>query len=706
MKEKVSFVIVFFALIFGKAGYCQNIESIEIEKVKDKGIIIPAQCSPEDMIVLIISSIEGLIFESNLIPDTAFTVIFIAENNQYIICHEKEKFILTVSGPNLQAEDISIFDLSESHVYRLTSNIHRGSVNIRTDPPNTSIVFPSLMNQKYSSEALITNNSGRYPIIIEKDKYLSIDTVISIPRDTTRTYTFKLTPEFAMLKIDITTEDNVALSTAPALSINGKRILMDGFIRPTAANSFYDDVKEFHLYENNIIPVPEGNYEIDVEVKNYVRFETSLFAQKGKVTNVPIMMELIFGYITFLDSINATGANIYLNDKLIGELPMNKARARAGINVVRFEKPGYMTDKPTYEVSVSESINADFWVNMRVSRTISVFSEPSASEVILNGNRIGFTPHTAEIPAGNHKLMVKKVGYSPQNFELIEKPDDKPEDTLFFTLYRNNPMTLKSERRNHLLHFIGLDSLSTIEISNPFKLDQDVQLPYGRYQLRVKDRNETITYKGLLRHEPNRKIPRIPSYSKSSFTFLTADYVDEKNIEAAFGRIHIFPHTGLSTSLINAQLIVFEKEEKEYETLLAYPFFLNWDWRLGGAVLRQLDICALGRAKFSPGIKAINNSNLFDYHDAQMISYFFGLEFASRLPVINFNFKIGQQIMDGELNIWDKDEKKYAEEPIKMLEEKMTVSFGVTIGGGISNSNNMLRLWRKPLVQQILDKYN
>lgn len=723
MKKFAPFLIL-TTLLCQSAIKAQNIESLEIEQVYDQSIVIPAQCTPDDLVILINSSIEGLVFESNMLPDTAFTVIFMEESNQYIICHERIKFKMTVSGPNLQAEDIDVFDISENPVYRLTSNIHRGTIHIKTDPPNATIVFPSLGGIEVSSESPITNISGRYQILIKKEHYTSIDTVIRITRDTT-SYSFKLEPEFAMLKLDITTEDNVAFTKAPVLWIDDRRISMDAFMRPSAARSFFDGIREFQLHEDNIIPLPQGNYQIKVEADNYLRFETSLFAQQGKVTDVPIMMELIFGYITFLDSTNATGAVVYINEQMIGELPIYKAKARVGTNTLKFTKPGYMTEKTSYAVPVFENENTDFWVSMRVSRTISILSDPNASEVLLNNQRIGFTPHTTEIPSGNHRLMIRKVGYSPKIYDLIESLDDKPVDSLVFILYRNQPMVLKSEPLSHSIWLEGLDSLENIDIPNPFKIGQNIELPYGRYKIKATDYSEKVTYKGMLRHEPNRKTPKIPSYSRSSFLIMTADYVDEKNIEASFGRIHIFPGTGLSTSLINAEYRVFEAlvtfkelgengdatyvdEMTELETIMVFPFFMNWDWRLGGALLRQLDICLLGRAKYTPGIKAINNSNIIDYHDADMFTYFYGIEISSRLPVINLNLKLGQHVQDGQINVWDKDEGEYASlgSPVNIVQENFMVSFGVTIGGGISKSNNMLRLWRKPLVNQVLDKYN
>jgi hypothetical protein len=45
------------------------------------------------------------------------------------------------------------------------------------------------------------------------------------------------------------------------------------------------------------------------------------------------------------------------------------------------------------------------------------------------------------------------------------------------------------------------------------------------------------------------------------------------------------------------------------------------------------------------------------------------------------------------------------QDPVTILMQNMMISFGVTFNGRVGKSNNMLRLWRKPLVNQIIDKF-
>jgi hypothetical protein len=96
--------------------------------------------------------------------------------------------------------------------------------------------------------------------------------------------------------------------------------------------------------------------------------------------------------------------------------------------------------------------------------------------------------------------------------------------------------------------------------------------------------------------------------------------------------------------------------------------------------------------------------NFFDFHDASMLTYFYGIEISTRLSVFNLNVKLGQQVMEGEVNVWDKEQGEYTNF-FDINEDNFIVSFGFTLNGRVSGSNNMFRLWRKPVVNQVIDRF-
>jgi hypothetical protein len=691
--------IAFCSLWFGSIVQAQSVEIMTVEHLKDYSIIIPAQCSPEDLIIVINSSIKNLKFESNLLPDDEFTVIYMEDANQYIVCHEKIRFKLTVSGPNLQSYDIDVFDLNMIHAYRITSNVLRGTILVNTNPGNAIVFFPTL-NIPAVSGKHITNNSGRYRINILKDGYKTIDTLVLIPSLDTAVYSFNLDPVFSQIKIDITTEDNAKFENAPIMWIDDKRISLDALLRPERLKRFFDGVEMFNLYEGNIIPLPAGNHKIRIESDNYISFETFIYTEDGRTSSLPVLLELVYGFITFIDDENALESKVFINDQPVGEVPIFKARARVGNNTVRFEKTGFMTEEPHYTVYVAENTNTDYRVSMKVSRRISIISEPPAAEIWLNGSRIGFTPHTTSMPAGKHLIQIKRSNYATERIELDINIRYKEEDTIVFQLHGNAPLELASEAAGLNLFLTGLGDLKNIELAGNYKTPAELRIPYGKYQVRTQ-RGETVTYRGTYLHHNKKARQVLPSYSKTSFATLTADYVSLDNIEASFGRIHIFPGSGLSTSIINAHYFVFTENEVEYKTLMPNIFFLNWDWRMGGSIFRHFDVCMLGRVKYTPGLKMVQ-VNLADFEDATMLNYFYGVEVSTRFSYINFNCRFGQQVFDGDINTWDSGAEAYSN-PIPVSLKSGIVSFGFTWNGRLAGSNNMLRLWNKPMANRAVD---
>ncbi len=699
MKKLITYAIISILLSVNISSIAQNMEMLLIEQVNDNSVIIPEQCSPEDLIVVISSSIPDLKFESNMLSDEDFKVTYLADLNQYVICHEKTKFILSISGSNFQSEDIKIHDLDVSHVYRITVNIAKGTVNIVTNPNNATVLFLSLDNAVFSSSKPITNITGKYEIRIVKADYQTLDTVITIPRDEVYTYNFDLKPLFSPVKLDLKSYNNAKFETPPIIWIDSIRISLDALVNPTAnVKSFFNGVEFYSLYEENIIPIFEGNHKIRVECENYKPFESFIYTKIGQTYDLDIILESVFGYLTIIDELNSEGAKVFLNDQFIDYLPIFKLKATVGDNRIRVEKPGYIAAEDEFIVNVLEGENTDLYIDMEVSRKVTFVSKPHKAQVFINDERLGFTPVSKLLAAGYHDILIKKSGYSSQKFiKHIDERSEIIDDTISISLLLNYPLSIISEEKDLE---ITLDPInhSNLEITIDSKTPSEILVPYGQYQLTLSDKGGT-TFKGIINHNDKRKQNIIiPSYSRTSFTAITADFINTNNYEISLGRSAMFPNSGLSTSIVNIKYYNFEVDNIEYKTIIPYVFLLNWDWRLGGSILRQLDVCVLGRVGWTPGMQIVDFHLDDNYYDATMWNYFYGIEISSRISYINLNCKIGKQIYNGTVNIWDKNESKYTGNGHNVNVDNFVVSLGVTIGGNVFKSNNMLRLWRKPFV--------
>jgi hypothetical protein len=313
---------------------------------------------------------------------------------------------------------------------------------------------------------------------------------------------------------------------------------------------------------------------------------------------------------------------------------------------------------------------------------------------------MGFTPLTQMMHAGYHNIQFKKSGYSSVRFIKHIDESSGEEETFHQVLLPSYPLNIVSEKEGLDIELLPLDN-KTIEIEGQYKTSDEILTPYGNYELTLKDDGRQ-TFKGKIKHRETRNQNLVvPSYSRTSFQYLTGDFVNIENFEASFGRSAIFPNSGLSTSLINVQYNVFEINEVKYETITPFVFLLNWDWRLGGSIFNQLDVCVLGRVKWSPGLKITNFHLSDDYYDASMWSYFYGIEISSRINYFNLHIKIGKQIMTGEVSVWDTENEEYYTEGHPFNLDNFIISIGFTLNGKVYKNNNMLRLWKKPLAVKL-----
>jgi len=689
----------------------QNLENILIEKMENVSIVIPETCSPEDLIVVINSSIKDLKFESNMLPDSEFIVTYYPETNQYIICHQKIKFKLTVSGPNLQSEEINIFDLEKPQAYRISANIAKGQVNILTNPRNSTVIFPEFNDQAYSTNQPIRMVSGKFKVKIFKPLYQNVDTVVIIPNDAEKTYNIDLVPQFARIKLNLTTDDKMPFLKTPVIWIDSVKIDLDSYVKAgTNLRRFFDDVEFLKFYEGDIIPLKEGHYIVKVEAESYNPYKTSIDVQNGKIANLSVSLEPIYGYITFIDTQFSEGATVYFDNQEIGKIPLFKMKIRVGTHKIRLEKKGFIPVKEEYSVTVTEGQNTDFNVSMIVAKKIFFESDPNNSDVFMDGERIGFTPFPFMMSAGNHQIIVRKNGFASEKFTKLIDDKSPAEDTMLLKLQTINPLTVRSEEEGVQVKLFGTGSQKNIEIDSTMKTPAIFQLPYGEYKVYLIKDNRTV-YKSFITHSPDLKTRILPVYAATSFHILTANFVNKDNFEGSFGRICVFPKAGLSTSIFNVDYKLSTVKidsgrysiDYKFKTVAPYIFFMNWDWRVGGSILRQLDVNFLGRAKYTPGLKILS-FKIPGLDDVTMQNYFYGIEISTRLPYFNISFRYGRQINIGKVNYWDLTNNDYYKNSFNIHESINVGSIGITFNSTMSKSNNMLRLWHKPLMQLISRK--
>ena len=645
---------------------------------------------------------------------------------------------------NLQAqnqEELFIEQLDEKEAIDIQDKLPTGKIFFKTNPNNAYVDFNREGLSPRLTSSPIEMNAGEYNVRITKIGYLPIDTIVIVPsNESTKIINISLKQDFAKIQLNITSPDNFPFQTYPVIDIDTAHIDMAVLFDKTKLKSFDDDgsVEYFKLYKGGYIPVPAGTYNIRINAPGFQTHSTIISTTKGVTSPLAAKLQAITGNLTIIDTGNADGARVGLNDQEIGVVPLLKHKVRVGTYKLTFAKPGYFTPEAEYKLTITENMDKDFSISMNVLKEYYISTTPTEAEISVDGRHEGFTPTTIYLKGGTHKLTVKKAGYLDEFQDIkISKIEDSKSDTIRYDMRLNYPIAIESEAEG-LKIFIKKEGKV---ISSGNKTPSNIRLPYGKYTLEL-EINRQKRFSGSFIHDGKTSV-LAPSYSYGTFTGLVGDYffgrkMIDKGVndsgkkdskysllaDVHFGRFILFP--GLSTSIFRTsifevnkdfkgQIVKAEKKNKEGEIISAnvddekyndYMFsgscmFLNGEFRVGGSILKELDVCLLGSCAWYPPLTSMLVTKMLPLNHVDGSEMFFGIEVSSRISCLNANIKLGKEIYNGNYNF--RVDKKEDDTKSKFSSQGfdfngVVLSIGFTLGRHISRGNNMLRAWYKPLV--------
>nr|WP_255350341.1 PEGA domain-containing protein [Methanosarcina sp. 2.H.A.1B.4] len=137
------------------------------------------------------------------------------------------------------------------------------------------------------------------------------------------------------------------------------------------------------------------------------------------------------------------GSEIYINEKLVGKTPALIEKVPPGFYEVVLTQEGYddVFERVLVKAGKTASISKKLRVNERV---YSISSSPSGANVYLDGKYKGITPVVFHADEGQHKLAIKKTGYSTVSKEINASGETAPvmEEKLHLNLFTYFAATL------------------------------------------------------------------------------------------------------------------------------------------------------------------------------------------------------------------------------------------------------------------------
>lgn len=225
---------------------------------------------------------------------------------------------------------------------------------------------------------------GRYRVRIERDGYEPYDEEIVIEPGKSVTIRAKLARIVGSIEVNTNVDgaevylDDVLVGKTPGVELSGVtsgthvlRVIRPGYV------------------------TYEGPVTIEPNVRLRLNLELTPSAGVLMVSSVP------------------PGAEVRLDDEIVGKTPLTLENVRTGRHALSFELPGYARHFDNINISAGQRLEVHSTLE-EVGGGLRVKSRPAGAIVYINGSRLGTTPlATGEIiEPGSYSLRVSLDGFS------------------------------------------------------------------------------------------------------------------------------------------------------------------------------------------------------------------------------------------------------------------------------------------------------
>ena len=169
--------------------------------------------------------------------------------------------------------------------------------------------------------------------------------------------------------------------------------------------------------EDRYIAVP-GEYVLRAEKDGYHPLEMRFSVERGSKPAIDQQMRKLPGYLSVTTS-PAAVAEIAVDGVASGRTPVAAMELEAGPHMVRVSAERYLPAEASVEV---EGLGRHQAVELELVPgwgDLSISSEPSGAEVLLDGAPIGVTPVDFEPMAGRYRIELRKNGWKPIRDEVV-----------------------------------------------------------------------------------------------------------------------------------------------------------------------------------------------------------------------------------------------------------------------------------------------
>ncbi|HHE37847.1 MAG TPA: PEGA domain-containing protein, partial [Candidatus Cloacimonetes bacterium] len=213
------------------------------------------------------------------------------------------------------------------------------------------------------------------------------------------------------------------------------RMKLPGFIdissEPAGAEIFIDDQKMgvTPIY----IELTAGEHKLTLRKSFYYTYNgTFELAERETKTLPKIDMKPKFGYYEVTS--NPSGANFYLDNKLLGKTPVNRKKIESGTHLLKIEYELYHPEEKDFVINDGDDEKFEFDLKPAFGELILNSQPESGADVYIDENLMGTTPFSnKKMPSGNYLIRIEKELWMGAEESITIYDGQKIEKTLLLT---------------------------------------------------------------------------------------------------------------------------------------------------------------------------------------------------------------------------------------------------------------------------------
>ncbi|MCQ2184132.1 MAG: PEGA domain-containing protein [Bacteroidales bacterium] len=153
-----------------------------------------------------------------------------------------------------------------------------------------------------------------------------------------------------------------------------------------------------------------GTYHYKVSCARYESVEGDVTVNDpDNSTTVALTLVPTFGYFSIPSTSVLKDAVVYIDDRQVGTVPIDKAKVRAGSHTVKVLQTKYQTCSDTFEIAPGQDIT--YSPKMVPAFKVFTLSGDSGATVKANGELLGTLPWTGELEYGAYSFEISKASH-------------------------------------------------------------------------------------------------------------------------------------------------------------------------------------------------------------------------------------------------------------------------------------------------------